>query len=68
MSSNKKDSSKKEHPFVDKFDITQKHPLFRSEEESRNLVYNMEAPKENEPVTNEYKDPMSGFKPLEYRV
>lgn len=68
MSSDNTESSKIKHPFVDKFDINQKHPLFRSEEESRKLVYNMEAPKENEPLTNEYKDPMSGFKSFEYRV
>lgn len=68
MSSDNKESSKNKHPFVDKFDITQDHPLFRSEEASNKLVYNKEAPKENEPLTNEYKDPMSGFKSFEYRV
>lgn len=66
MGSDKKDSSKQEDQFIDKFDKDQfklnyTHPLFRTPEESRKLGYNKEPLKFDEPATNEYKDPMSGY-------
>ena len=31
-----------EHSLIDKFNIKKEHPLFRSEEDSKNLAYNKE--------------------------
>ena len=58
--SKESDTSEKKYAFVDKFDKQQKHPLFRSEEESNKFVFNKMPLSHNEYPTNEQQSALQG--------
>lgn len=61
--SKESDKSKKEHPFVDKFDKKQSHPLFRTEEESSKFIFNKLPLRHDEYPTNEQQSALQGSQP-----